>query len=883
MKQNSSQVSRRCFLKWSMASAAICASGLHAVEAVAAETAGSFSDKPAERLSGGHWQNVTCWVGCSGGCINRAYVKDGVVIRQKTDDRFKDTMENPQYRGCMKGRTTRRLIYSPERLKYPMKRKHWEPGGGRKELRGRDEWVRISWDEALDIIAKETTRIKETYGNRSILNLKSSTEVPSLLAYGGHNNIWGQQSAGACTLVANVCKGDWSDGANDSSDRLVVMKYAKNILLWGQNPAWSKAGNVHAYTYELAKQNGAKIKLVDPWFSPGNFPFADEWVPVRPSTDVALLLAIGYELIKNNWVDYEFLNKCTIGFDAEHMPKGADPRDNFKDYLLGTYDGMPKTPEWASEICGTPVKTIKELAKYMGTTKPLTIKASAAAARTYNGDDFVHAFYVVGWMTGNVGKPGAEVTIEMNGSNRMFGGPKIVDAGKSGIKFPKNKVCAPPRADELGQAKYEPGKYYGIALGEQWRAILEGRHKHFREGILPIDIRMLVKIGDGARIGQVVDINKGIEALRKVDFVVAADFFLNADAMYADIVLPAATAWERDGYVLVGESSKTKTAKETINSMDQIVQPAFEIRDEKWVEQELLKRWGINPKTVYPVPEKEFVFRQLKNSKHLTPEGKEMPFLTITQADLDELGYTGYKPQQGIVPYKEFKKEGVYTYKRHWDDAYCYIGYADFAKDPIKNPVPTESGKFEIYCKRRVTAYAEFGLTKGNAIPTYVPPQDGYEATFSDWKAKKKGQYPFQIYSIHPLHHVHSNYANEPSLRELLNDVIYMNPIDAKAYGIKHGDTAVLTSMAGKIMRRVRVIPTIMPGVLLTTEGPWPSIDEKTGIDIGGNPNTLSRTVLCGEGQEPWNTLVCGIEKWNGTPLPPDYRTPQRIIAFKQA
>jgi anaerobic dimethyl sulfoxide reductase subunit A len=763
-----------------------------------------------------------------------------------------------------------------------MKRMHWEPGGGRKELRGRDQWVRISWDEALDLIAKETTRIKEKYGNKSILNLKSSTEVPALLAYGGNTNIWGQQSSGACNLVAHVVKGEWSDGANDSTDRMLFMRDAKNVLLWGQNPAWSQAGNIHTYTYELAKQNGAKYKLVDPWFSPGNFPLIDEWIPVRPSTDVALLLAIGYELVKNNWVDYEFLNRCTIGFDAEHMPAGVDPKGNFKDYLLGTYDKQPKTPEWASEICGTPVRTIKDLAKYMGTTKPLTIKASAAASRTYNGADFVHAFYSVGWMTGNVGKPGAEVTIAFNGSRRTFGGPQIADAGKSGIEMPENKVCAPPRDETLSMDEYIPGKFYGIALGEQWRAINTGKHTHFQDGVVPINIQMLVKIGDGARIGQVMNINEAIKAFRKVDFVVVADFFLNADAAYADIVLPAATAWERAGYVLCNESSKTKVTKETINSMDQIVEPSFEIKDEKWMQEELLKRWGLDPKIIQPVPEKEFVFRQLKNSTFRKADGKKMPFLTITKKDLDELGYKGYEPQEGIIGYKEFKKEGIYTHKRSWNDPYCYIGYADFAKDPVKNPVPTESGKFEIYCKKRVSAYAKFGLTKGNPIPMYQPPLDGYEATFSDWKKKKKGKYPFQIHSIHPLQHVHSNYANEPSLRELRSDVVLMNSIDAAAHGLKHGDTALVSNDAGKILRRVRVVPVIMPGLLMIMEGPWPQFDEKTGIDMSGNPNTLCKSVLCGEGQQPWNTGVAKIEKWSGTPLLPDYKWPLRVVTFSK-
>ena len=98
----------------------------------------------------GKWVSAACWHNCGGRCVNKALVVDGVVVRQKTDDTHPDSPDFPQQRGCHRGRSQRHQVFGPDRLKYPMKRKHWEPGGGRKELRGRDEWVRISWDEALD-------------------------------------------------------------------------------------------------------------------------------------------------------------------------------------------------------------------------------------------------------------------------------------------------------------------------------------------------------------------------------------------------------------------------------------------------------------------------------------------------------------------------------------------------------------------------------------------------------------------------------------------------------------------------------------------------------------------------------------------------------------
>ena len=102
-------------------------------------------------------------------CVNRSLVRDGKVICQDTDSLHPDSPDYPQQRGCARGRSLRHAIFSKDRLKYPLKRKHWRVGGGDKELRGCDEWERISWDEALDIVASEVTRIKNKYGNKAIL------------------------------------------------------------------------------------------------------------------------------------------------------------------------------------------------------------------------------------------------------------------------------------------------------------------------------------------------------------------------------------------------------------------------------------------------------------------------------------------------------------------------------------------------------------------------------------------------------------------------------------------------------------------------------------------------------------------------------------------
>src|SRR5690554_3758930 len=181
---------RRTLLKWSAAVAGGLAVGSRGFGLVRAES----SRAAARSAQGeqGEWITAACWHNCGGRCLNKALVREGVVIRQKTDDTHPDSPDFPQQRGCARGRSQRKQVFGADRLKYPMKRKHWEPGGGRRELRGRDEWVRISWDEALDLVAGELKRIKETYGNKSILGTSRLLNY-----YGGGLVRWGSSSSGA--------------------------------------------------------------------------------------------------------------------------------------------------------------------------------------------------------------------------------------------------------------------------------------------------------------------------------------------------------------------------------------------------------------------------------------------------------------------------------------------------------------------------------------------------------------------------------------------------------------------------------------------------------------------------------------------------------------
>ncbi|MFS8629894.1 MAG: molybdopterin-dependent oxidoreductase, partial [Bacillales bacterium] len=222
-------MSRRNFLKWSGAvTAPAIIGGTAAGSKIVAKSvnAAKAADKSEEQII------TTCsTINCGGRCLVKAHIKDGVVTRVTTDTK-EDTFSMPQLRACIRGRGYRKFVYHPDRLKYPMKRKHWEPGGGKKELRGKDEWVRISWEEAIDIVASELKRIKEKYGNKAIV-AKHQDKV--LNAFGGSLITWGVTSDGAWPQPIEKMSGGL---VREVSDRL-DWRNTKLLVLFGSNPAWS--------------------------------------------------------------------------------------------------------------------------------------------------------------------------------------------------------------------------------------------------------------------------------------------------------------------------------------------------------------------------------------------------------------------------------------------------------------------------------------------------------------------------------------------------------------------------------------------------------------------------------------------------------------------
>ena len=848
-------LNRRSFLKWSgaLGGTAVLAGGMSygfkAVEA-AREAA------PAEEK----WVAAACWHNCGGRCLLKAQVVDGVVTRVKTDDTHPDSPDYPQQRGCVRGRSQRMQVFAADRLKYPMKRKNWEPGGGRKELRGKDEWVRISWDEALDIVASETKRIAEKYGNESIYAVAPGEIQRTLRLFGGHSSGWGMTSWGTWTDTPKIVGSYTVRYSNTGNDRLRLRK-SKLIIMWGANPAVSSNGSP-TYNYLQAKNAGAKFIFVDPYYNESAQVLADQWIPIRPATDLAMLLGMAYVMITeddpvtNPLIDWEFLNKCTVGFDAEHMPEGADPKENFKDYVLGTYDGVPKNPAWAAERCGTPPEVIRQLAIEYAITKPTMVICGGASTRIHRGSSTSQAFITLACMTGNIGIPGAGTGLSCH--NRAGNaGPPLVRAGSSGVPGISNPVET------------------RINYNQVWNSVLDGKYIAGKDDVRDINIQMIYH-GGYITLNQCTGLTKGIEAHRAVEFVVTQGHFYNTDARYSDVVLPITTQWERYGTFTSGN-------REALFFSSQVVEPLFETKDDMWVAAELGKRLGLDPKEIDPLSPEQQVFNQLAGAQVIKENGVDFePLVTITAADIAEMGVEG-EPQEGRISYREFKEKGSYQVPRSEDDNFGFTEFEDFRNDPETFARETPSGKIEIHCQTYADTVEGYGFTPKSPIATWDHIEEGIEDTYADWDNKVKGDYPLQLYTIHYKRRSHSILDNVTWLREFFPQEFMMSPIDARVRGLRSGDIVQITSRHGTVIRPLYVTERMIPGVTTLGEGAWVEMDEETGVDKAGSTNILNGPIATDQGNLGFNSCNVQVTKYDGPiDLKPDVEWPQRII-FKEA
>ena len=587
---------------------------------------------------------------CGGRCPLKLHVKDNRIMRIEGDD----IAEPEQLRTCLRCRALRQYVHHPQRLLYPQKR---------VGERGEGKFERISWDEALETLAGQLIRVKETYGSEGIFLATGGGYLAGLHNGGFAAQRLMNQFGGCVTHYGNIS----SEGAVWASltqyGSVMVghsredMLNSKLIILWGWDPARMISGTNTMYHVIKARENGARVIAIDPRYHDTAATVADAWIPIRPGTDTAMMVAMAHVMIAEKLQDQPFLDKYSVGFDK------------FKDYVLGQEDGTEKTPQWAAEICGVDADTIIRLAREYAGTKPAALMDCQGPARSAMGEQYNRCAATLSAMTGNVGRAGGSACGGLMGIpvGHMFR-MSAIPPGKNPFEMEGPNV--------KGTLDIRKRVIKRIHINNIFDAILKGKQAGY-----PADIKLMWSMCNNY-LNQTGNSNKAARALQKLEFFCAQELFMTAQARYADLLLPVTSAVERSDLTRPWPSGPYFTF------MNRALEPLGECKSDLDIVSELAQRLGIEG--FNPHSEDEW----LKMFVDLNPEY-----------------------QEHIKDFDKFKKDGIHRVEL---DA-PIIAFKEQIDDIEKNPFPTPYGKIEIFSHR----VSDLNKPDTPPIPKYLPtPED---------------------------------------------------------------------------------------------------------------------------------------------------------------
>lgn len=745
----------------------------------------------AEKAAGSSPEKVVwsaCTVNCGSRCPLRMHVVDGEIKYVETDNTGDDDYEGlHQVRACLRGRSMRRRVYNPDRLKYPMKR---------VGKRGEGKFERISWEEAFDTLASNLQRLIKEYGNESIyLNYGTGTlggtitrswpPGNTLIARlmnccGGYLNHYGDYSTAQIAEGLNYTYGGWADG-NSPSD----IENSELVVLFGNNPGETRmsGGGVTYYLEQARERSQARMIIIDPRYTDTGAGREDEWIPIRPGTDAALVSALAWVMIKEDLVDRAFLDAYCIGYDEKTLPAGAPANGHYKAYILGQgADSTAKTPEWAAAITGIPAARIIRLAREIAGAKTACISQGWGPQRHANGELASRAIAMLAILTGNVG---------------IAGGNTGAREGSYELPFVRMPTLENPVATSISMFMWTDA----IERGPEMTRIRDGVRGKEK---LDVPIKMIWNYASNCLINQHSQINRTHDILQddtKCELIVVIDNHMTSSAKYADLLLPDCTASEQMDFALDASCGNM----DYVIFADQAIKPRFECKNIYDITSELAKRMGVEQRFTEGRTQEGWLRHLYEQSREAIP---------------------------ALPSFEEFRKQGIFKQR---DPEGHHIAYKAFRENPAANPLTTPSGKIEIYSAQLAEIAKTWTLEKDDVIdplPVYSP---GFEH-ITDPLAKK---YPLQLTGFHYKARAHSTYGNVDVLKAACRQEMWINPLDARERDIKNGDAIRIFNDRGEVHIAAKVTPRILPGVVALGEGAWYDPD-KQRIDRAGCINVLT-------------------------------------------
>ena len=759
-----------------------------------------------------------CRCQCYNFCKLDLHVRDNKIVKV-TPAAYPD----PEYGGgCLRSQAFIQRIYSPERIKYPMKR---------VGNRGEDKWERISWDEAINTIGTKFNEIRQKYGDQAIAYTTQGGNAGAL-----SNAVFRLKSVTGGTMIDGAADWAWMwafgkvlgpdiTGVGSSGNETADYANAKTIIVWGLG--LTETHTMQWRTILAAKRRGAKLIVIDPQF-PASAAKADQWIPVRPASDGAIAMAMIKTVIDEGLIDRDFLTKRTVapflvrkdnglflrnshvtGIAPEKVKDPNTGMETVNDPIVvwdaavsdakmleeaqtpameGSYNvagiqvttafdllkeaAAEYTPEYSSKLSGVPAQTIHDLAVTYATNGPSAILSSPALDHYGSGHKFFVNIATLAAITGNLGKPGASVG-DFYPSGGVLNNLEFLFPT---MNFTEDlDLITLKDVAETGQLNGKPYPIKALYMHKANSVSKRTRFKDWMEHILP-----------------------------NLEFVVTADPYMVDSARYSDIILPVCDWFEYEEIVCSSVPYMSYNSKS--------INPLFESKPDIDIFRLLAQKMGAG--------------------KYFEQSNEDFINLLFNSPAAKDLGIT----------FERLKQE---------------TSIRVLPKTPefwIRSRFGTPSGRVEFYLEqplpRKSYAMNDFD-PEGERLPGFRPPTE-------IWDKQKLVSYPLAFIQEHARWRVHSHWFGVPMLAEIYKEpYVKINPIDAAARNIKNSDYVEIFNDRGHVVAKAVLTEGIVPGLTCMPIG-WQQNEFKAGHYnevTNGNLEPVTQT------QSFYDTLV-EIRKW---------------------
>jgi anaerobic selenocysteine-containing dehydrogenase len=742
----------------------------------------------------------------------------------------------------------KKRVYSPNRVLYPLKRIDWDPNGQRNsQNRGTSKYVRISWDEALAIVVNEIKRIRKQYGPEAILAQADGHGEGKVIhtAHGSAVKFLDMLGGGYTLQIRNPdswegwywgAKHVWNmpgPGQMSPSSNLIpdIAENAKQVLFWGCDPETTPLG----FNGQMASricywwtQLGIKSVYICPEVNYGAAVHADKWIPILPSTDAALHLAIAYIWISEGTYDNDYVSTHAYGFDK------------FAEYVMGKEDGVPKTPAWAAGKTAIPEWTIKALAREWASKTTSIAHGNGGPgmrgpyasengrlevlllAMQGLGKPGVHEVKMIEWAPHpdygyKQGPMPAGVTM-INLRGPAFG---VLRAGSGSWDYPQaGGAPEKPRRPKQFIPKdlihdallHAPISWYG---NSSFNAPIEDqfiKYTYPAEGCSEVH---MIWTDTPCWITCWNDSNRYIEGLRspKVEFILAQHPWLENDCLFADLILPVSTKFEEDDIGADQSNGQFYTAVHE----KRCIEPLGESKSDYEIVSLIAEKFGLLDKYQGGKTIEEWLRFYFANS--------------------------GLKD---MITYEEFAEKGYFVVPTDPDWKKSPAGLLKFYQDPRKNPLQTPSGKLEFFAQTLAKHFPDD--PERPPVPHWIEKGESHDERIS---STRTGKYPLLLMSNHGRWRVHAQCDDITWTREVATckvngpdgykyEPLWINPRDARARGVKYGDVVKIFNERGAVLGGAYVTERVMPGVVYMDHGARYDPIVPGELDRGGAINTIT-------------------------------------------